>query len=135
MGLRKEARGIADAEVRIFDERGGSFGTGQTGSNGDSEFPLPPGKAFHVEIKVGDKFCDPIRLFNHGDKVEPSRVLLSFGLKPCCRNVFAKESEEGSPSEAPIEIEPPLSTAMFVIGEISLLTLAAGVCFLAYRRK
>lgn len=131
--LRKEGQPIGDAEVRVIDERGGVFATGQTGAEGESSFPMPPGKSFLLEVKTGERVSDPIRIWKTGEGVEPARVLLSFGLKPCCRNVFAKQSEENADVAEPIQIDDPPSTWVFVAAEAALFLVAAAVCSVSFR--
>jgi hypothetical protein len=85
--LRQDGRPVADAKIQIMDEKGVKFGEGETGAAGETAFPLPPGASFVVEIKAGERIADPIRLFKSAAGVEPVRVLLSYGLRPCCRSI------------------------------------------------
>ena len=88
--LRKEGRPVADATLLILDDNGMKFGEGETAAEGETAFPLPPGASFLVEIKIGDRTADPIRLFRSEAGVEPACVLLSYGLRPCCRSIKSR---------------------------------------------
>ncbi len=131
--LRKQGQPIADADLRIIDERGGAFASGQTGVSGESTFPMPPGKSFLVEVKIGERISDPIRIYQKGAEVEPSRVLLSFGLKPCCRNVYAKQSAEGSTTNDSIQLDDTSSPWIFVFAQLLLASAAVGVWLVLFR--
>lgn len=76
--------------IQLLDERGVTFAAGETGSGGETAFPMPPGSFCTVEIKTGEKTADPIRLHKTDHGVEPGRVLLSYGLQPCCRSKLIK---------------------------------------------
>ena len=84
-GLTRDGKPVADAQVLVFDGQGGKLAEGESGPEGRGEFPLPTGNPFRVEIKVGNRNADPIRLTKVDDRVVPANVLLSFGLAPCCR--------------------------------------------------
>ena len=84
--VRREGKPVADALIQVLDERGNQFAEGETGPEGEASFPLPAGSFFTVEIKTGARTADPIRLFKTVEGVEPARVLLSYGLRPCCRS-------------------------------------------------
>lgn len=83
--LHQEGKPISDAVIHVIDDGGKNFAEGQTGDDGQGAFPLPRGTWFTVEIKTGERTADPIRLFKLNGNVEPARVLLSYGLRPCCR--------------------------------------------------
>jgi hypothetical protein len=108
--LRQNGQPVAAAVIEVMDEAGKNFAEGQTGEEGQAAFPMPRGSSFTVEIKTGKRTADPIRLFPSADGIEPARVLLSYGLRPCCR--FKERSEtvgvgsEGGASE-PIDAHPP----------------------------
>jgi hypothetical protein len=84
--LRRDGKPVPDAVIQIIDERGKNFATGDTDQQGQAVFPLAPGSSFIVEIKTKERSADPIRLFKIDGAIEPSRVLLSYGLRPCCRS-------------------------------------------------
>ncbi|HEY7155617.1 MAG TPA: hypothetical protein VH575_16770 [Gemmataceae bacterium] len=82
--LTHDEKPVANAGVRVFD---GILvcAVAESGPDGRGEFVMPSGRLFSVEIKIGDRTVDRIFLKKTGDQVFPSRVLLSFGLAPCCR--------------------------------------------------
>lgn len=86
--LTHDDQPVTNGMVRVLDGGGNSFAEGETGDNGQGEFPLPPGRLFRVEIKIGNRTADLIPITSiAGNRVIPDRVLLSFGLAPCCRMV------------------------------------------------
>lgn len=85
VALRQEGRPVANATIQIIDDQGGNFAEGETGEEGETAFPLPRGDFCVVEIKIGKRTADPIRLYKFDKRIEPARVLLSYGLRPCCR--------------------------------------------------
>ena len=105
MTLTRDAEPIPDVRIKVFDHRGGKFAEGETGPLGRGEFPLPPGDSLMIEFTVGDRTADPIRLSKVDDRVVPTRVLLSYGLSPCCkvpkRVLDASPGDSGSESAAP----------------------------------
>ena len=86
--LTHDDKPVTNGMVRVFDGFGNNFAEGETGTNGQGEFPLPSGHQFRVEIKIGDRAADPIPVTsNGGNRIVPERRRLSFGLAPCCRTV------------------------------------------------
>jgi hypothetical protein len=83
--LTQDDKPVPDAVVQVYDGNGGKFAFGEPGAEGRGTFPLPSGPEFRVEIKVGGRTADLIRLTVTESRVTPDRVLLSFGLAPCCR--------------------------------------------------
>ncbi len=83
--IEQDGKPVPSAIVRAFDEHGHNFAEGETGDEGRGEVPQPRGASFTIEIKVGKRVADPIRIRRAGKGVEPANVLLSFGLRPCCR--------------------------------------------------
>jgi hypothetical protein len=83
--LTRDDKPVPDATVLVFDSGGNKFAEGETGAQGRGLFPLPPGAEFRVEFKVDGRNADMIRLAPVDGRVVPNRVLLSFGLAPCCR--------------------------------------------------
>ena len=83
--VRQDGQPVANALIQVIDERGTDFAQGETGEEGQAAFPLPRGSWFMVEIKTGNRSADPIRLYKMDEGIEPARVLLSYGLRPCCR--------------------------------------------------
>jgi hypothetical protein len=122
--LQQNGQPVPDASVLVIDEGGRQFAEGETGAEGRGEFPLPPGQSFLVEFKVGSRRADPIRLQRSGDgkRVEPANVLLSFGLRPCCRVVSRREQvETPEPSPAtshlvPVWLQGIIGTSFLLIG-------------------
>lgn len=86
--LKHEGKAI-EAIVELRDEKGVPI-LGET-ENGEATIPLPAGDSFIVELKIGERTADPIRLYRTATGVEPSRVLLSYGLRPCCRSKLKRE--------------------------------------------
>jgi len=83
--VRQDDKPVADAAVSVFTEQGAPWAKGETGDNGKGGFPLPRGDEVLVELKLGEKTADLITLRRTGDGVEPAEVLVTFGLRPCCR--------------------------------------------------
>lgn len=115
---------IADAQVEVYTAAGHRFAEGETGADGRGEFPLPPGPHCRVEIRIGDRRADSIRLTRTGDRLAPSNVLLSFGLAPCCR------IPSGSAARADRSATGPLSGASDLTPLASQIT-GGLVCVLA----
>lgn len=105
VSVRHDGKPVGSAHIQILDERGVKFAEGETGAGGETAFPMPPGAYCIVEIKTGDKTADPIRLLKTERGVEPARVLLSYGLRPCCRSALIKPEPVivGYPEEPPPE--------------------------------
>lgn len=98
--VRHDGEPCAEATVNVLDQAGKKFAEGETGLDGQGVFPLPAGSFFIVEFKVGKRTADPVPLRRTRDGVEPSRVLLSYGLLPCCRILRPAEPKKTS-AEAP----------------------------------
>jgi hypothetical protein len=130
--LRQNGEPVPDATVLVFDEDGRQFAEGETGDQGRGQFPLPRGQAFHVEIKLGGRTADPIRLRRSGDgkSVVPANVLLSFGLRPCCRVVPRSERVEAQ-EPAPAPFASPLPVWLQGAVGMSFLLLGTAVLVLA----
>jgi hypothetical protein len=130
---------VTNGMVRVFDGFGNTFAEGETGTNGQGEFPLPSGHQFKVEIKIGERTADLIPVTSiGGNRVVPNRVLLSFGLAPCCRIVSRGVVEKQtatvlSPHEPSDKKEIGSNLWMPAIG--TLILLLAGTCLvlLAFR--
>ena len=122
LALKHEGKPVADATIQIVDEKGTPFGEGETGPTGQASFPMPRGASFTLEIKAAGRTSDPIRLHVVESHIEPARVLLSYGLRPCCR--FKSTNEEPPPAATPtVPAEPsPSLTKWIVLG-----VLLAGV--------
>lgn len=123
--VRQDGKPIGGAVIQIQDERGAKFAEGETGPGGETAFPVPAGSSCIVEIKTGERTADPIRLIKTGGRVEPARVLLSYGLRPCCRSKLIKPEPiiAGNPIEAPVE--PKESNCLFAA--LATALLAAGI--------
>ena len=128
--VRQDGKPVDGAVIQILDERGVKFAEGETGPGGETAFPMPTGSSCIVEIKTGERTADPIRLIKTDGGVEPARVLLSYGLRPCCRSKLIKPEPiiAGFPNEPPVEtnesnyllaaLATVLFAAGFVIGQI-----------------
>jgi hypothetical protein len=121
--VQQAGKPVADAILQVIDEQGKPFAEGQTGPEGESAFPLPGGSSFTVEIKTGPRTADPIRLFKTGEGIEPARVLLSYGLRPCCRSNLRKEPVI---TDTPGEPEPPPRGS--ILPWLCAAALLLGVC-------
>jgi LPXTG-motif cell wall-anchored protein len=132
LGLKLDGRPVADAVIEVTDERGANFGTGETGADGQAVFPMPPGATFVVEIKSGGRSADPIRLYRNGDAIEPSRVLLSYGLRPCCR--FKSRGDDAGPTEA-IPSSPQTQAGMPWLPLTGAAALVGAALWIAMRRR
>ena len=125
--LRQDGKPVANATIEITKQNGMKFGESVV-DDGLASFFLPPGDSFVVEIKAGDRTADPIRLFKVESSVEPARVLLSYGLRPCCRSIKPANNEK----MVGTEIEVPSTTMaesmpwpILVPGVASVLAAAA----------
>lgn len=105
--LLREGKPVQDALVRILDAAGNNFAEGQTGPDGQGGFPMPRGPGLTLEIKTGNKTADPIRLLRNGDSLQPAKVLLSYGLRPCCRFLPGKEPKGPTPETEVLKVVPP----------------------------
>jgi len=94
--VEKEEAGLPGVVVQSFDSNGQKFAEGETGDGGTGSFPLPPGNRFMVELKVGNRNADPVWLTKIDSDVVPREVLLSFGLRPCCRLSVIKDAEKST---------------------------------------
>ena len=128
--LRQDGRAVANATIQIIDDQGVNFAEGETGDEGETAFPLPRGAFCVVEIKVGKRTADPIRLYKSDKSIVPARVLLSYGLRPCCR--FKDRSEVTTVETA---LEPPdvpnesLRLGSFLAAVVAGLSIAALIVF------
>jgi len=87
---------VKDAPVFVYDAKGQKIAEGDSGDDGKGEFPLPGGGRAIVEFKIGKRMADPILLKYDAKAIFPERVLLSFGLRPCCRSVAGKGEAKAS---------------------------------------
>jgi hypothetical protein len=134
--LRKDGRPVANATIEITNQNGRNDGGGETDDEGFAAFPLPPGHSFIVEIKAGDRTADPIRLFkSDAGGVEPACVLLSYGLRPCCRSIKppSQTLTADEPAETPPAIEEPTSWHL-VVPMCAGFSIAAVAMFMICRR-
>ncbi len=88
--LTHDEKPVVNAKVRVLDTRNGVFAEGEPEPEGRGKFPMPLSRYFLVEAKVGERFADPILLTKGGNSVAPDTVLLSFGLRPCCRTITTR---------------------------------------------
>lgn len=116
-GVTKDGEPVRDAVFHIISASGSKFAEGETDDRGQGQFPVPPGKWFIVEIKTGTRTADAIRLVHDSDGIQPAKVLLSYGLRPCCR-VLAKKDATPKP-------------AAVATGEARSIWLLAGTAFSA----
>jgi hypothetical protein len=128
--VRQDGKPVGGASLQILDERGVRFAEGETGPNGGTTFPFPAGSSCVVAIKTGKRSADPIRLLRTDCGVEPRRVLLSYGLQPCCRSKITRPEPIiiGFPLDLPsdaneirilwITIAAALIAAGIVLGQI-----------------
>jgi hypothetical protein len=134
LALQQDGKPVADAVVQIIDEKGTPFGEGETGATGQASFPMPRGASFLVEIKADGRTSDPIRLHVSDARIEPARVLLSYGLRPCCR--FKTTNEEPPPVIPPTAPAESSLTNRIVWGVgLAGVTLAAAAYFVQKRRS
>ena len=136
VAIRQDGKPVASATFEIMDEKGVKYGDGETEKDGETAFPLPVGSSFVVEIKTEGRTADPIRLFKTDIGVEPARVLLSYGLRPCCRSI--KSRGEGSTvedeSETPTPTENPTHWLKLASVFAGVSIIVAVVLFLVFRR-
>ena len=100
LALKQDGKPI-EAIVELRDEKGVPS-LGET-YMGEALIPLPAGDSFIIELKTGERTADPIRLYRTPTGVEPSRVQLSYGLRPCCRSKLQREPIiAGAPDPMPV---------------------------------
>ncbi len=119
MSLLKDGKPVEGATVQIDDEHGTRFAKGETDESGKAAFPVPNGPWWTVDIVTGGRSADPIRLFKTETGVEPGRVLLSYGVRPCCRGKSPRTSVSSDPPD-----ESPPSGAGGVFPGIMLIVMA-----------
>ncbi len=128
--LHQEQRPIADAGIKVFDRNDRVFAEGTTDEQGMGTFPLPKGDSFLVDVRIGAKTADSIRLSVIDQQIEPSRVLLTFGLQPCCqapsRTAAAtanlhEESSPVQPGRLPTWLQALGGVVFLVIGTLLLV--------------
>ena len=125
--LRQDGKPIA-ATIDVIDEHGKKIAAGETGPEGESAFPLPGGASFTVEIKAEARTADPIRLYRTKNGIEPARVLLSYGLRPCCRGRAKSEPIiAGAPDEPPAQPEERSSAPVWLLAMPIVLLLTAAL--------
>ena len=97
--IRQDGLPCGKVEVQVIDDHGKSFASGEAGDDGQGAFPLPPGKSLILEFKTAGKKADHVFLRRTAEGVEPSRVLLSYGLLPCCRTATAEKKLAPAPEK------------------------------------
>jgi hypothetical protein len=134
--LRQDGRPVAHATIQILNEQGKVYAEVEDIDEGRTSFPLPPGASFVVEIKAGDRTADPIRIFKNGSSVEPARVLLSYGLRPCCRSIKPQGDAiiVGDPTDAPSAAAEEAIPWHFLVPVFAGLSISAAVIFMMWRR-
>ena len=139
--LTHDDKPVTNGMVRVFDSFGNTFAEGETGTNGQGEFPLPSGHQFRVEIKIGDRAADPIPVTSiGGNRIVPERVLLSFGLAPCCRIVSRGLVERATtviePPPEPVHHKESSSTSWLpAAGALFLLVAGTTLILMAFRQS
>ena len=136
LALQQDGKPVADASVQIIDDKGQPFGDGETGPSGQASFPAPRGASFTLEIKAAGRTSDPIRLYMMDQRLEPARVLLSYGLRPCCR--FKSQSDtptEPAPETTPTEPAPSLTKRVLLVAILGGVPLLAAIFFVQKRRR
>jgi hypothetical protein len=131
--IDQDGKPIPDALVRIMDTSGRNFAEGETDERGQGQFPVPDGNWFIVEIKTGKRTADAIRLSRTADAIQPGRVLLSYGLRPCCRVLARKGSQTG----AATTWSPPAEATIWILaGTIAgALVCTVAIILIAGRRR
>jgi hypothetical protein len=84
------------ASVQVFDAFGSRFASGETGPDGMGVFPLPKGPSLAVAIEFDKRTAEPVLVTNSDGVLTPPEVLLSFGAKPCCRNLRTVNQEQST---------------------------------------
>src|SRR4051812_21690912 len=70
----REGQAVKDSPVAVYDLKGQKIAEGDSGEDGQGEFPLPPGGRAIVEFKIGKRLADPILLKYGPGGVFPERV-------------------------------------------------------------
>lgn len=127
--LTKEEKAIPDAQVTVYDEAGNKFAEGETDAQGQGEFPVPAGALFRVEVKTEGRTADLIQLTKSEGELFPNRVLLSFGLAPCCKvpsrtttEKTAGPSTDSSIGAIPLWVQAVGSVGFTLLGLVILLS-------------
>jgi hypothetical protein len=132
--LQKDGAPVADALVKVIDEKGRDAATGETGDDGQAAFPMPAGSSLVVEIKIGDRLADPIRLYRTKAGVEPERVLLSYGLRPCCRGRAKSDPVIVGSATAPPDVpEEPSPWRWWWLVPVGMIGIAAAASLIQHR--
>lgn len=130
----QDGKPCPDVSVHVIDQQGKSFARGEAGPEGEGVFPLPGGPYFVVEVKTGARTADPIWLRRTGNTVEPERLLLSYGLLPCCRSPVRSSPKNTADLQSP---SPTAESADWLVrtGSSVALLLAFVLAFGNHRRS
>jgi hypothetical protein len=130
MTLRQADQPVPGATVRVLDANTAQFSEGETNAAGKTEFPIPRGPGFIVEIHLGEREADLIWIERTTSGIEPENLLLSFGLHPCCRMPTAVTVSQ------PVGDVPAASRWPFLIKAVGASLLAiSGLLVLAWSRR
>ncbi len=127
--VTQDGQPVPAAAVAVFNEQGTPWASGETDAEGRGSFPLPRGDSLLVELKVGSRSADLITLRRTAEGVVPANVLLSFGLRPCCRvpsrgGVYRPEAEVEITPASRLRWLPLTAMAACLLAGVSLLVLA-----------
>jgi peroxiredoxin len=121
--VQQDGQPCSDVSIHVIDERGMSFARGETGGEGQGVFPLPPGPSFIIELKTGARTADLVCLRKIGDRLEPARLLLSYGLLPCCKSPVRETATKTSVEDA----SSPQQSSDWLLFAAAILGLLCGM--------
>jgi hypothetical protein len=114
--LEGPAGPIADAIIKAYDHVEFVFAEGETDEAGIGTFPAPAGGVCRIGITIKGKECDLIPLHVRPDAVDPPRVQLTFGTRPCCRFAVKRSARDWSPLDDEPGPPPDRTALLFATG-------------------
>lgn len=130
--VEQDGRPLGNAGLVILDGHGNKFADGETDDSGLGQFPAPAGASFTLEIKTGTKTSDPIRLLKVGSRIEPATVLLSYGLRPCCRGLVNRDTSW----KAAGKVAPSGDELLYwIVGAVAVCALLGAVVFMRMPKR
>jgi hypothetical protein len=136
--VHKDEAPVGIAHIRVYNDAEQQISDGETDERGNGTlFPVSDSSC-RIGVTINSKECDLIPLRIHGTRVEPSRVLLTFGTRPCCRALAALRRSANSSREGQVdEPEPARPREDWVAATAAaggFFLLAAGVVLIVFRR-
>jgi hypothetical protein len=84
--VTRDDQPVRDVTLRVVDRPGAPFVEGEADEQGVGSFPAPASADCVVTFTLAGQEADPmlIQFADKKSRVEPERVLLTFGRRPCC---------------------------------------------------